>query len=1540
MNRIDTVWIVLLTLALAGLPGSAHATWWNAVEDPSFELGGPGNPHWNEFSISSPTLFVNDPAAAHTGNWFVAIGSDDAMTEQASLSQEVELGDFEAHLSFKLKRELVSNNDQDVFSVQVDGIEVFREEIGTNSSPTSWTMIGPIDLTTFADGGLHTVEVLFDGTSMSTTGTGTLYFLDDVELETRNTPVVAEFSWGPVNAQVGEQVQFHDESTGGVDQWEWQIDGAFFSDDPLPVYVFTEPGEFAVKLIVTRTSDGAMDWIEKFVTIEAPLTADFAWNPLVPTPGETVHFYETALGNPEWWQWEMPDGTIVDGPEANWVFPEPGEYQVTLTVGKAARTEITDSVTKNVTIDPEDLVADFEWVPEVPEAGDPVQFLDQTKGGPDVWVWHFGDGATSSAPSPTHVFQEPGVFDVELTVQRTADGSSSTRTHTVTVEGPDLVADFAWAPNAPQVGQPIQFSDRSTGEPDSWTWSFGDGATSTQENPEHAYADPGTYPVTLTVARRNDPSSGASLTQNVVVAEGELTAWFGWQPEDPKAGQDIQFVDESAGDPVAWQWSFGDGATATGENPVHAFAEPGEYQAGLRVTDEFGNSSEVQRRIAVTPSAGTPDFTWEPEIPLAGSLVQFFDLSDGDPGGWQWDFGDGTTSLQRNPAHRFTAPGEYPVTLSVRYGSAASSIREVTHVVHVAEPLVARFQWAPAIPMVDEPVEFFDVSLGDPQAWFWEFGDGATSEEPAPVHAYASSGLYPVTLTVAGGPNGDVTDTVTREILVADPVDIDFTWTPEAPRARQPVSFEPVIDGQPAGLAWFFGDGNHTEGPNPTHVYEFPGTFLVQLVAWNADGSVIAVAENEVHVAPPDLDFELEFTNRDPLRGEEVGVRIQPNVPVDGVVWEFGGVNCSGDDEPIVCQSGPGQPCHEASWRWATHGPKPVRAFITVDGVEYLASSSVRVHPEGGCGGPPQAAFGWWPESPRAGQEVRCVDRSSGPPEEWTWRFPSGDTTAEQHPEWTFWTPGDYEVELTVRNAAGSSTITRTITVAPGEDVCGDGFCGATESTWTCREDCGPPADSESGRTGRKHTNLMIPAAAGSVAGAAGSNWFTEGMLFNPNLAEAEVVLEFRPDGGGVSQVAGPVVLPPRTGLRFDNLLGEAFGTEGVGSVALDATLPVIIDTRTYNLTEQGTMGQGVGAITRDETIGANEGAVYLAGLTQTDDFRTNLILHEVTGQTATAEVELFSASGELLATQSVAVPGHDRWQKPISQLWPEALDHGSARITIQGAGRMAIMASVIDQRTNDATSIDAVHLKQVSATTTAGKTEAVEPPHFLVAVVARTPGTGRTFWRSEVSILNPEEEQQTLILEYYPSGGELQTATVDVGAGATYYSTDIVGEVFGDAGEGSGAFHVYSEGAAIVNSRTYNLTDADETVGQSIPGLSEGDMARPGETWLLNNLRDDEDFRCNMGFAEFSGTDSEVTVVLFDNNNMALRYLATKTYTVEAFGTTQINRIFKDMGLQNEYREVIAYIAVGEDSGAVYSYASIVDNGVGDATTILAKRQ
>ncbi len=234
----------------------------------------------------------------------------------------------------------------------------------------------------------------------------------------------------------------------------------------------------------------------------------------------------------------------------------------------------------------------------------------------------------------------------------------------------------------------------------------------------------------------------------------------------------------------------------------------------------------------------------------------------------------------------------------------------------------------------------------------------------------------------------------------------------------------------------------------------------------------------------------------------------------------------------------------------------------------------------------------------------------------------------------------------------------------------------------------------------------------------------------------------------------------------------------------------------------------------------------------------------------------------------------------------------------------------------------------------------AIGDSRYLVAVVARTPGANQTVWRSEVSILNTAATEQQLELRYVPETGNVAMANVTVGARSMFSSADVIGEVFPQAADGAGALHIYAEGGLVVNSRAYNLLSSQATVGQAIPGLTSGDMARPGEVWILDSLRETLGFRCNMGFAEYEGSAADVSVVLFDVNGGAFRYLASKSYTVPALGQFQVNRVLRDMGLEGLFPNVLTYVYVTSQNGAVYAYASIVDNGTGDGTTILAKRK
>ncbi len=168
-------------------------------------------------------------------------------------------------------------------------------------------------------------------------------------------------------------------------------------------------------------------------------------------------------------------------------------------------------------------LAAFSFTPTSPRAGQTVFFVDGSTGGPTAWLWSFGDGTSSTAQNPAHVFASAGSRNVTLTVTNAGGSSSATRVITLSPGGAGTAPSsaFSFSPLAPAPGSSVQFTDSSTGSPDTWLWSFGDSAsgsanTSVLQNPAHTFAAAGTYTVSLTVRNAN----GSSVTTLLVNVAG------------------------------------------------------------------------------------------------------------------------------------------------------------------------------------------------------------------------------------------------------------------------------------------------------------------------------------------------------------------------------------------------------------------------------------------------------------------------------------------------------------------------------------------------------------------------------------------------------------------------------------------------------------------------------------------------------------------------------------------------------------------------------------------------------------------------------------------------------------------------------------------------------------------------------------------------------------------------------------------------------------------------------------------------------------
>jgi len=148
-----------------------------------------------------------------------------------------------------------------------------------------------------------------------------------------------------------------------------------------------------------------------------------------------------------------------------------------------------------------DVTADFSGTPTSGCAPLTVNFTDLSSGPVISWAWDFGDGVgTSTAENPSYQYNSPGVYTVTLTATSATCSDGETKTGYITVQTVP-VANFSGSPTSGYAPLSVSFTDLSTGNPDTWSWDFGDGVgTSSAQNPNYTYNDAGTYTVTLTAS--------------------------------------------------------------------------------------------------------------------------------------------------------------------------------------------------------------------------------------------------------------------------------------------------------------------------------------------------------------------------------------------------------------------------------------------------------------------------------------------------------------------------------------------------------------------------------------------------------------------------------------------------------------------------------------------------------------------------------------------------------------------------------------------------------------------------------------------------------------------------------------------------------------------------------------------------------------------------------------------------------------------------------------------------------------------------------
>lgn len=452
---------------------------------------------------------------------------------------------------------------------------------------------------------------------------------------------------------------------------------------------------------------------------------------------------------------------------------------------------------------------------------------------PLTYLWDLGDGNTSTQENPSHTYAQAGTYTVCLTILDNTGCTDSMCQVIQIVPINSCQANFAYA-----IGQSsVSFTPLSASGNVSYSWDFGDGVgTSTLATPSYTYAQPGIYSVCLTIF---DAATGCSDTWCEIIFVGMNNVCYADFSVQSAGNGVYHFFNQSfsgtpiGGNPLTYQWSFGDGSTSTNQTAVHTYTQSGVYNVCLIIDDGNGCTDTTCQTLVVPGANGCiADFTYSAG---PGGLTHFLSTSSGQNLSYTWDFGDGTTGTNAYPAHAYSSAGVYLVCLTVTdsINGCTDTYCDNVVVTNVGTGgfCAASFNLQQLGP---DTYQFFDQSNGaNPggsiQSWSWDFGDGSVSTLQNPVHTFPQTtlGVFNVCLTIVDTSGCSDAFCTTVFIPINVPCQGYFTYA-YGPGLTVDFFASPA-NSQNVQYSWTFGDGSASTAVNPSHTYAAAGSYPVYL---------------------------------------------------------------------------------------------------------------------------------------------------------------------------------------------------------------------------------------------------------------------------------------------------------------------------------------------------------------------------------------------------------------------------------------------------------------------------------------------------------------------------------------------------------------------------------------------------------------------------------------------------------------------------------------------------------------------------------------
>jgi len=615
------------------------------------------------------------------------------------------------------------------------------------------------------------------------------------------------------------------------------------------------------------------------VTIDRPPVAIAGANRQACT-GDVVLFDGSRSYDPDGgllrYEWDFGDGTTSDAVNPTKVWRSGAAYPVTLTVHdesgfeKAAH---TDRVVVVVDESPIAVAGPNQEVCANTEArfdGSKSRDLD---GVVNRFTWDFGDGNTGGGASLMHVFRNPGNYRVRLTIEGDQAGQcDNTNTDELTVKVVAAPVASVKAPHRAAASTPVPFRSGTREGIAAHRWDFGDGATATGAEVEHAYDRPGVYLATLSVEPAGVATACSTVTaQHRIVVNAPPVADAG--PDRLAAVQEeITFDGSSSADPdgalTSYRWDFGDGTTGSGMVARHRYRTSGTYPVRLTVTDDAGVENSAAAAVATITVNAAP----QPVIAVAGGACFGRPVAlsatasrdaDGPIGRFEWDFGDGAKAEGVEVAHTYADPGVYQLRLIADDGTGVANSRGGAAIALPVNRPPEASAGPDRVSCPGSPVDFDGSGSID---WdgkliqhLWDFGDGSTATGPKVRHGFAKPGLYEVRLSVtddSGSSCAVAEDTALVRVNAAPVVEVRTDREAFSGGAHDGVLFDASNSFDPEGAAldyvWKLGDGTVRTGEKFRHAYSRPGVYDVRLSVRDRTGLACGQTETTLKVTVHD----------------------------------------------------------------------------------------------------------------------------------------------------------------------------------------------------------------------------------------------------------------------------------------------------------------------------------------------------------------------------------------------------------------------------------------------------------------------------------------------------------------------------------------------------------------------------------------------------------------------------------------------------------------------------------------------------------------